>query len=546
MKLYRYAVLFLLAFYITPGAGAQAIYKPYNPYWQWGRSDSARSFPTPGNTVLAVHNNKAFWGRMTSYKRYVSDNESQGDWILGEYDSLGRAALTTTTIRGKVHLIDAQSDAAGNWYVLGRWYDSAIFSVNSPYIRTNPATNSDANHFLVRFDAGTLFPSWITIVGPFSNVSARTFVVDNNRILIAADSGDATMIRSINTANGASTTLFRQSGTSTSTSIQVDASGAIYLAGSCATGGIDFNGASEPATADPYSYIVKYRPDGTHIWHHWLHDSYCYPRKLTLFNNRVLYYSGNLTDTFVLGGLPLQPTTVSSDYIVARMDTSGNPAWLRQLPVGNGGGIVIPGEPYHAVVTPDTSLVLFARGAGFIDWQDTLASNFQAVNASALVSIGYDSRTRWVRDVYTDVVMNQHIATEGTAIWISGYAYSTAAAIAMDTMRTLTSLRKYSPFIAKTRMLRPIPANPGVGIEPEVAEELRTYPVPARTTLIVEGFGPSSQISLIDMNGRRIRREEAGGRQRIVLDVADLPRGFYLLELRDADGSRTIRRVSLQ
>lgn len=546
MKLNLYAISFLLSMLVAPALQAQRVYKPYDPYWQWGRADTGRSFQTPGRTVLAVHNNRALWGRMVNMKHTLPTGEPLGDWTLNEYDSLGRPSSTTTTVRGKVQLIDAKTDAAGNWYVLGRWYDTALFTVNAPYLRTSPATNTDPDHFIVRFDGGSLTPSWIMVLGPSVSVSARSFVVDKTRLLVAADSGTVTRVLSLNTANGSPTTLFRQAGASTTTSIQVDGSGAIYLAGTCASGGINFNGASEPATAEPHSYIVKYRPNGTHIWHQWHRDNACHPRKLSLYGDHVLYYSGTITDSFTLGGLYLQPLAMSHDYMIARMDTAGRVSWLRQQTPGSGSSLAIPGDPYHAVVMPDTSLVLFTQAREFLDWGDTLSSYFPSVNAAALVSIGSDSRARWVRDVYADVVMNQHVAAEGTAVWISGCVQSKSGTVTMDTMRTRTAANRYTPFLAKTRMIRPKATAPGVGVGEADAAQFRAYPVPASTMLAVEGFGPESLISLIDMSGRRIRQEAASGRQRVTFDVSKLPRGHYVLELRDSDGSRTVRRIALQ
>ena len=52
MKLYSYTILFFIACALSFGLEAQPVYKPYNPYWQWGRADTARSFTTPGSSVL--------------------------------------------------------------------------------------------------------------------------------------------------------------------------------------------------------------------------------------------------------------------------------------------------------------------------------------------------------------------------------------------------------------------------------------------------------------------------------------------------------------
>ena len=55
----------------------------------------------------------------------VVNSSVMGTWTLFEYDSNG-VRKGAAAFGGKVDLIDAQADAAGNWYILGRYYDSLI------------------------------------------------------------------------------------------------------------------------------------------------------------------------------------------------------------------------------------------------------------------------------------------------------------------------------------------------------------------------------------------------------------------------------------
>lgn len=63
-------------------------------------------------------------------------------------------------------------------------------------------------------------------------------------------------------------------------------------------------------------------------------------------------------------------------------------------------------------------------------------------------------------------------------------------------------------------------------------KNLTIYPVPAHNALHVPGVGPG-EITLLDHTGRTVRR---WGNQLQVLDVADLPRGAYVLRVLSAAG----------
>jgi len=504
----------------------------YNPYWQWARADTVNKLTIGnGGSVLAVKNGKAFWARMSKVSQVVN-NVAQGSWYISETDSTGRQ-LNVSAILGKVQLIDAQADAAGNWYVLGRFYDSAIFASGGTLIRLNPATNTDGDHFIARFNASTLIVQWARIVGPFVDVSSRAITLDNNKLYVAADSFGGTSIRSMSFATGDVLGSFFQSGFSTTSSIQVDSKGGIYLAGSCATLGINFNGATEAATSpDRYSYIVKYHSNGTHAWHYWMPDPLCFQRRLYLYKDNFLYYSGNLKDSFNLGAIPVGPPFNNGfDYMAARLDSTGKIFWVKQNDTA-GGGHASPGDPYHSIVTPDSALVLFMQGNGYLNWGDTVATDLTAFHAATLVSFGPDRTARWARPIITDISSNQHIATEGTAVWVTGNAWSQSATVAFDTLTLRVSARNYTPFLAKTKMIRPIPVNPPPGgVNPASTNSISIYPIPAHNILEVTALPEIANLELYSMEGRLVSSWICQPGSKTIVDVSSLPRGTYTLSL---------------
>jgi len=541
MQLKNYTIV-LIAFFLFSHSDVHA---QYDPWWQWAKADTVNTATVSNSSsVLAVKYGKALWGHMTAVKR-SSAGEPQGNYNVTEYDSNGKQ-LNVTLIIGKVQLFDAQADNAGNWYVLGRYYDTLLFSGGIQFLRPSPATNVDADHFIVRFNAGSMIIAWVKPVGPFTTVSSRAFTLDNNNIYIAADSLDNTVVRTMSLSTGNVTSVFTQKGASNTTSIQRDGQGNIYLAGSCAMNGLDFNGATEPVTLpEPYSYMAKYRPNGTHIWHHWMRDRQCFGRKLTLHQDRFLYYTGSLLDSFTLGGFQMQRPT-AADFIAARLDTNGAVRWARQMDI-RGGGTAQLGDPYHAVVTPDTALVLFAQGSGYIYWRDSIETDLQSVTAATLVSIGADNKTRWARPIYTQYTTNQHVVSEGTAVWVTGNIFSHTGSAMLDTLRLRVPAYKFTPYLAKTKMIRPIPVNPPAGVAGTQADNVVVYPIPVHTTLRIDRLQGACTITLSDISGRTVRNlTTTAGTTQTLMDVADLPRGTYVLDMRGAEGMRVIRKIILQ
>jgi hypothetical protein len=536
MRSNRYIILLAVLLLSVTTAGAQ-----YNPYWKWAKADTTNPKTIPGaGSVLAAKNGKAMWGRMTVIKT-TFNGVPWGNYMLSEIDSNGVQG-SATVMGGKMQLLDAQVDANGDWYILGRYYDSVIFS-SSPLglFRPNPATNTDPDHFVAAFYGGSMVLKWIKPIGLTNIYSSRAFTIANNNIYIAVDSGDATLVRTMSLTTGNYTPLITQRGGNVSTSIQVDATGNVFLAGTCSAKGIDFNGTMQPATGpDNYSYIVKYTAAGSHAWHIWTRDPTCSPRKLTLYKNQFLYYTGNVRDTLTFGPTYFRHPANTYDYINARLDVNnGNVLWAHQMDTSSSANADL-GDPYHAVVTPDTALVMFAQGNEYVNWGDFTYTNFPGMYASAAVSTGSDGHIRWVRTIMAENTSNQHIATENIDVWLTGNAYSTTNKVLMDTLGLTVPPRKFIPYLAKLRMVRPIPQN---GVGGYSTADISVYPNPAHSVIYITGLQPQVGITLTDVSGRILRQYTTpSGISKAELDVQDLPRGAYFVELK-GEGGKTVKKI---
>lgn len=517
----------------------------YDPYWQWAKADTLSALTYSGGySVLSARNGKVLWGRMTANQTVVN-SKVMGTWTFSEYDSNGHQTASAA-FGGKVEMIDAQADNNGNWYILGRFYDSLILP-GVTRIRPMPATNTDADHFILRLNAGSFFMSWYKLIGPFNATSSRAFTIDNSKIIIAVDSTDATYVRTMALNSGLVTgTLFRQGGTSKTTSIQEDASGNIYLAGGCASkAALDFNGVVVPlAPGNAHAYITRYLATGANSWHHILNDPTCAQRKLTLYKNQFLYYTGTLNDSLTIGTMQLHQPAHPWDFVSARLDPStGNVMWLHQIDTAQGEAFLGTGA-YHAAVTPDTALVVFSQGNTYVDWGSGVATNLFGTYSSVVVSTGANGTTRWARPVFAENVTDDRIASEDMGVYVSGNAFTTTAVTKFDTLNLKMPARKWVPYMAKLNLVRPLPTGP-FAVGNVSGAGLSALPNPAHNAIRVAGLSGRSSLILRDISGRTVL-EQKTDKTEAVLSVGELPRGTYFLQLRTADGVPQVCKVVLQ
>ncbi|MBS1615122.1 MAG: T9SS type A sorting domain-containing protein [Bacteroidetes bacterium] len=495
--------------------------------------------------MLGLKDGRALFGRITSNANNIRGS-IMGAWTFTEYDSNG-VMKNNFRIGGKVEMIDAQGDAAGNWYVLGRFEDSLILP-SITYTRPNPTINPEPPYFLVKIANGSFVMSWAARLGN-SDVSCRAFTLGPSNLLIAADSGNTTGIYDVSLTTGAYSVLFRQGGQSSTTSLQRDANGNIYIAGSCARKGyLNFgNGVVENFTPGvSHAYVASYLASLNPAWHYVMNDPTCAQRQINLYKNKYLYYTGTLYDSLRIGTAKLGKSSHTGDYMAALLDAaSGNVIWALQSDTGSSGDVTLGNWAYHASITPDTALLLFAQGNSFVKWGNGLSTNLGNTFSSVVVSKGFDGNARWVRDVHADRVNDDRTSSFGNAVWISGYAYSTTAFTTMDTLNLYVQARRWTPFVAKLQLIQPPFVDTSNGVSGVPLEALIAAPNPARNVIHIAGLQGNTHITLCALNGREVLSQDSH-RTEAHLEVSRLPRGLYLLVIRGQGTILETRRVVLE
>lgn len=537
MKRVYFFIACLLAVFIAESAYSQGL--PYN--WARVESNTFNVNPSFARQAIAGYKGKVLWSVLQGIKLNYGQR-SLGNYRLTEYDSAGTAGINTQ-ITGKIAVIDVRPDAQGNWYLLGYYHDSMAFA-NGTILTRDPALLTTCPYFMCRLDAGTLALRWVKALG--SNIYCRTdcFTLKNNIIYLPVDSSLGSTINKMDITNGDRTLLWQQ-GNSYVNSLEVDDAGNMYIAGGCADINMTFNGASGaiPPGIAYREYVVRYKAGGQHDWHFWMNEQTCMHRKLSVVNNNFIYYSGALFDSVEVNGHRFKRgLSLLSDYLMVRMDSTGDVKWGRQLTgITTQQGTISLSDPFHGAVK-DSSFLLFAATRGTINWGNNVTTttlNF-AANAT-IVSVAADGTTTWAKTVKARYSSAQHLVCDGQAVWITGLAMDSNA-VSFDSL-SVPVTPAYAPYLARMQA-KTIPL-PSTGINSVAAgANFIVYPNPATDRLIVDGFSAGATITLRDMTGRSILSEQTSSGL-VKKDISRLPRGIYFLELQQT-GARNVRKVIFQ
>jgi hypothetical protein len=526
MILKRIVIVFYVLFAF--GANAQSV-----PQWRWGRSDTSIVFAiSPGyiKTIVAAGNNKMLWGTLQNDKMNL--NEANGDYVLAEFDTSGNQ-LNSTVITGTLHLVDAKADDAGNWYVLGQYYDSLHFASGLDATRNPSLTSPD--YFIARFDAGTLALHWFKHVGAEQGCTSGAFVVRNNTLYVSMDSaGAGTKLYKMDLQTGDRTDILTQNGQSITSSIEVDSHGNIYLAGSCAFSGIDFNGHFETGISGYPAYMVRYKANGQYDWSYWMADVTCVDRALILASDNSIYYSGNVHDTFSLAGHAFHHPAWVYDFMISSFDSTGHLNWARQLPDTLGGDADLT-NPYHSALAADGSVYITYSNRGSIDWGNNVTINSGLNSSASVLKIDAAGNAAWVLHASAEESFPEHITASGNGVWITGLGYDSLA-LNFGAVSLPTSYQHYTPFVARI-------GNAAAAKVPLVRAQtdVQMVPNPARdyVRVINAGLQGSAQIAIKDVTGRQIRSYVIDMNSSPAINISGISPGLYFVELKTPGFSKT-------
>ena len=142
------------------------------PQWQWAKKSGSANYtinPSYPHQAIAAVGGKSLWAAMQN-KKAIYGQLAFGDYLMQELDAAGNITASLAA-GGRFSLIDAQADAAGNWYLLGTFYDTVRLSSSLQFGRDS--FGNAASYFIARLHAGTLAPEWMNLIGTNSVCEAR-------------------------------------------------------------------------------------------------------------------------------------------------------------------------------------------------------------------------------------------------------------------------------------------------------------------------------------------------------------------------------------
>ncbi len=519
------------------------------PQYAWARLDGTVSYTSGvqnARQVVAAYLGTAFWGTIQNRKA-TTTGANLGDYRLAEIDSTG-ATTVATMVTGKLALLQVEADTAGNWYILGTYKDSVRFANGVQLLRST--AGGESSYFLARLQRGTLQPNWLVRAGSNDFCRTECFAMNTTGLYFPIDSAGgtsgSTSINRLQLATGARTLLWKQTGSSYTTSINADAGSNIYLQGNCVgSTGINFNGTSQPVPVNlqyPW-YAARYKAGGQLHWNHYGSDITCSVRGSQLEGANALFVSGPLSDSTTFAGHQFSkpPSPGSVDYLLVRLDSNGVLQWAHQRPTGNTGGHYGFQNRNHAAVA-DSNLYLFCSTDGYPDWTGGVTTTGNGKPNGTLVQVskttGSVNSARALLNTYS---ISQQIATDGYNLWITGVGRDSTA-LHFDSVMLAVPPLVTVPFLAKVKLPKP-PVPTGIANVAPGLSFFTVAPNPAGQMLTVHSE-KGLPFRLLDAAGSTVLSGAfKGGRE--TLSVSHLPRGFYLLEGISA-GSKQVQRVVLE
>jgi hypothetical protein len=471
---------------------------------------------------------------------------TMGDNTFRELDSAGNV-IASLAATGKFTLTQAHADAAGNWYVLGTFYDTISLDPSHTLARDPMGTSN--NYFLFRLHAGTLAPDWLQLIGSNYYSSASCFTIANDKLYAPIDSYSSTHIYQYNLTTGIPTKLWSQTGRSYTQYIQADSAGNVYLMGDCVgNGGIDFNGVAPPVPpSNKYPwYIARYHADGQYNWHHYITDITCNSRSFMLNGNNALYLSGTLSDSATLGSYYFtKPTSLfNADYLFARLDSNGSLIWARQRPIsGTVQSNIYFNTQFHSAAA-DTSVYLFQETQGVSMWDTGVSTSTNNRRQATLVSYNAaNGKAEWAKTITGLTTSAQHIITDGTSLWITGNG-TDSNKLAFDTVTIPTVQGSYIPYIAKMQVVAgKTIVSPPTAITTPQEESIKVWPNPAAGYIVLDGLTGKETITIRDITGRATLQPTNSGNTHQRITTSALPRGVYFLEITTSHSRMLIRLI---
>lgn len=457
---------------------------------------------------FAIHYNLDALGKIDLEKR---DATGMGVWTI----PLGK----------KVSIKKIAIDQSDNIYIAGGFMDTLNFNGMGQLMNTSSGTNVD--QFLAKFDSnGTLL--WNRNLSLSSNqINVEDIQIDiNGNLWYATNNFNSSALYMVD-GNGDDIDSLLQDGSLILSSFSFDPFGNIFIAGSTESGTMTFGNQSYTVTNSYNKYIGRYDSNRNASWAYFANDiTFQHPKVVSdVFGNA--YFAGEIFDSTNFGTLTFPNPQWSTEFILVKIDSSGNFLWGKSNPAGTA-----PITGRLSALSSDCigtdqagNIYLSGSSAGILDWGNgvvlTAGLGQLHENRSSIISFDPNGDIRWGKIFGSETYNSLHslkVNANGDCYFNAGYRDNTN----FDSLNFVgNSLLNF--------VTGKISASVITGVTELKVHDYSIYPVPSTSTIHFKGEQADAVINVFDINGKLVRSQVQNTGN--PYDISDLPNGCYRLNL---------------
>lgn len=451
-------------------------------------------------------------------------NEIMGNLYYNKYNAAGNL-LFSKTIIGKAFAYNVVSDSEGNIVMALGYIDTMDLGDE-----TITAPNDSMQYLLVKFDVSgaLLWHKHITMV-----VNGMDYVADMRAVTIDSDDNiyagyDNFGISRITkyTPDGTELMTLEQQNVGRITSIDVDDTGNIYAAGSCAGGETaTFQGIVAPSGLQYSTYVVKYSPAGIYQWVKFVEDVTCSEAHVVARSENEVYYSSGLFGAYMFDGFQAEgPVESGGDFFLAKISAEGAYQWVREVP---GPGAVGLGRSKFLEIDNQGYVYLCGYSDGTINWGNGMQT---------VVGVRESIVLKYTPDGEVEMAVTAASGGYGRADAVSvnnGNAYLAGMGFANGVFGDIEyngAQDEYYTYLTKVSLS-------SLGSADFQKSEVTLYPNPATNFIYFTG-NDEIKGSIYNVLGQKISDVVAAPSSPV--DVSYLPSGSYYLMI---DGARSFKFI---
>lgn len=453
-----------------------------------------------------------------------------GNVMFNKYSQTGELVFSKT-FTGNVTVYELLTDSEEN-VLMSIGYEEFI-SIGS---FETEAVGQGMQPLLLKFDSsGDFIWAYVPEIPDEFLQHFKAISVDiNNNIYLGYDNYMDSFVTKLS-PEGTFLQTISQTDVNMVTSVSVDNAGNIYTAGSCADLNPAFAGVSAPLPEGiTYNtYVAKYSPEGTFQWVRYIDDITCQEPMVKARTPDEVYFSSALFGPYQFGSITAEgpADNAFTDFFLAKLNTSGDFQWVREVP-GENDGMVQSGGRNFLNLDADGNIYFGGRTGRNINWGNGITTSIEGFSNNDVIIMKYNTSG--------DILMAKtaggdgYDRVDGISVNSNGMVYVSgmvSGAAHFDDIQTVgTSF--YYPFLAKLN-------NDALGVGNPDLGAIALYPNPASDALWLSNIEQPVKASIFNTLGQKIK--DVVVYPGIPTDIHELSNGIYFLKIEDLGSLKFVK-----